>query len=266
MRSLVLVVASLAVGFGLGYVTRAPDTRGRTARDAAPAAAPRRETARPAKATLAKALQEIPAPPIATGDGVITGKVQTPQGDPVAGVTVEARAEGEGIVGDIFGEKEPLSEDEVVRRFVHWYRTSWTPRAKTVTDKDGIFALERLADGKYHLTAECEGYEVSDNTFEGHRPGASVTLVAHQLVEIRVDVVWPDGTRPERAQIESSSDQDFTSYTRDWTPEAAVVRLPAGAQKIKALCNGAESKEVTVQLEAGKTHEARLELLARIEG
>lgn len=242
-----LCLACLGAGVALGYLIRgerAPSARTVPALVAEPSPPERVHAEAP---SLRRALDEIPAPDVPRGTGRIVGTVVDDGGRPVAGVEVSA------FRVDMTGPAMPRHDlEEEVRRYVTWLRTYDVPVAQVVTGSDGAFVLDGLADEDHSVRAWVRGYDI-EHDFDEYRPGAELRLVARALVEVRVEIVLPDGTQPRSAEIRLS--WRHASGSEDWTPDSPTLRLAAGAYEVQAIVSNEDgttfqSKERTVVVEA----------------
>ncbi len=249
---LVVVLLGVGVGYLLGTMQGSGNTlrRGDTRRET-PAASKSEQSQQ--DSGLAAALAALPVPDVAARTGRITGTVSGARGDGVAGVTV--RAVLRRIEANRRDRVEPGLE-EAVRTFVRQRSLRLQTTVDATTSANGTYVLRGLTDGAYRVTASLSGFELrGGGTLT--RAGMTVDFTAHPVVEIAIDVLLPDGSRPARAWIKCKrGGQD--EITRDWYRQPGTVRVPPGSYVVAAsVRDGDELKsdavEVTVPL--GKTPE-----------
>jgi len=242
MRTLLLVLAALAAGFGAGYLARGPgDASERVARRPARDTTDPETGPRETPTGLARALAALPSPEPRRGDGRIEGTVRTTDGRPLAGARIRAV-----LVQDNGGSRWLRDDDaqprleERVRSLVRWHRER---RARTVdvfTDATGAFALTGLADGEHSVSGHVAGYEVSANGYDATtvKPGAKIEFVAYAVREVRIDVLLPDGTATDAASIMIVSEDSGDDLAVWWTPREPSIRLSPGAHTLRAAYEG----------------------------
>ena len=250
-------VAGLALGAGAVLLV-APRTPG-AAPGAAPAPgatpAPLSAAAAPAEPSAAgpsvASTSASPAPahspsPAGPGEGVITGKVTGPGGEPLAGVLVRATAADDGFEFDpdpqavLDTGAPPPHEDveELVRRYRAMLLRAKAGLQEATTDSTGAYALSGLTSKSYRLEAWLEGYRMQR---EGSDPwgvvpaGGSCDFKATRLGTVRVSVLLPDGTPAKRATISwSSTEAGGFGGSSFWTPASPVVSVDHGSFEFTA--------------------------------
>ena len=236
------VVIALAAGVGVGYLlgSNAP-TAERTKRQNQPAYDPppvERDADRP-RTKLTEALDDMPVRKFPVGKGTITGTVKTDDGKPLRGVLMRAvqrwRRSGRSYRrGQAMRPEETL--EERVRRTVEYYHRRRGTRRDAATAADGSYTIEGMLDSeKYTVQAHLEGYEFrvqTRHTSYEVSPGAKIDFVAKRIAELHVDVVMPDGTRPERVNL--TFRQKNQSETTQWTREYPSVGVPPGMYTLSA--------------------------------
>jgi len=218
--------------------------------------------------TLAGALAAIPAGSWeARGDGVIRGRVRTPSGDPVGGVTVRAEAADVDASSMIPGgpAPEPSSLEEAVRELVHRHRRRDALRREATSGPDGSYAVRGLADAEYRLRAWRDGYAVQpENLQQSFRAssGSAVNFVAEPRTRVIAHVFLPDGTAPRRARLETEG-----AGRRDemiwWDRNDPVVYLEPGSHRMRAIAGddleyASPERSVTIPVVGDTSLEFRL--------
>jgi hypothetical protein len=173
----------------------------------------------PAADPLLAALRAIELAPLASGDGVITGKVQTLDGEPVAGVTVQlAPPPNQRNVnpwyrpGDNPDPWEALPGE--VRDFVRYRLATRPPQLAAVTDSSGMFRISGLADMGYYLSASLEDFDFDYRDGRNrYEPGADTLIWAIPAIEVRI-----------RIEPVAGVDQDGLSVTHRVLSEGAWDR------------------------------------------
>lgn len=278
-RIAIVVLATFAAGFGLGYTFGPrPEARGPSRRETLPSSPQARgpaletEAAEPQR-PLQAALASIPVAEPPQGNGTIVGHVRTPAGEPVAGVLVVAtpryqaprRKYRRGL-----GAPEEPDLEEWVSRVVAGRKWSWTARREARTDSMGAYEITGLAEAEYRLKAYLEGFRV--DPARGHdsynvRPRSTVEFVAWPLLGLSVDVLTPEGSRPPRATIHCRGDAKQDEL---WLPEEPWIELRPGSYTLRASAEGgfASKEQNLVVEESGATPALvfQLERLPGIEG
>ncbi|MBP9892116.1 MAG: hypothetical protein KBG84_09425 [Planctomycetes bacterium] len=198
---------------------------------------------------------KVDAPP--KGTGKITGTVRTADGSPLPGATVTARA-----INERRGKRneKPSIEEEVeetIRRRRYADATSCVGKS----DADGKYTVEGLRDEAHWIFAELAGHQIQPSDWRvAHnvRPGAVVDFTAKPVGCVTVDVLMPDGSRPERAYVswtQRGANGGSSSSGQDWTPDDREMQLEFGAWEVRAMVGEAQehaSDSVAVVIEAGK--------------
>jgi hypothetical protein len=257
MRTLLLVLAALAAGFGAGYLSRGPgDAPERVARRPArgttdPGIRPR-ESSTDLERALAT-LAALPSPEPRRGDGSIEGTVRTPDGRPLEGVRIRAVLwpDVDKLRRTPEDDTRPRLEDDV-RRYVRWHRERWANTLDTVSDAAGAFAFTGLADADYWVSGHVAGYEVTadGSVMKEAGPGAKIEFVARTVRDVRIEVLLPDGTAAAAALIEADPEYGGEALMETWTRGQPSVRLPPGAYALDATHKGLTCEPVRVVVAA----------------
>ncbi|MHC4598839.1 MAG: carboxypeptidase-like regulatory domain-containing protein [Planctomycetota bacterium] len=208
------------------------------------------------------AIRSVPLTDVGTGEGRITGRVETPDGAPVAGVVVRA--------GPVFSREDrsprwrkgdgPPPERDLeaeIRKLIRQHKFGKAARREAVTNADGSYVLAGLGDGKYWIQAFKKGFEISPTGSKRSRKfkaGDTVNFKAKPLVGIPVDVFLPDGSEPEEADIRIGEGRSWNRVT--WRPGSPSIRLMPGSYTLTCTSGDedeyrSESQDVTVG--SGKT-------------
>jgi len=243
MRGGWITLAALAAGLGIGYLLGAArdDATTRALSPAAPSpVSPEGGAARsmPSSA-LGEAVAAIPVAPPPRGSGRITGRVVTPDDEPVRGAVVIAdRNDGPRWDWPREGDGPPPSRslEEEVRRYVEIQAWRRGASVRAESGADGTYALEGLADADYRLSAYAVGYQLRTRSNEfrpGVRPGAVVDYVATPLAEVTVDVrgLEPSARGPVMIAFAVAG---RGTESRPWTPDAPALRIAPGKYTVSA--------------------------------
>src|SRR5690349_21528152 len=220
---LAMLVLGLGAGGAVGYLL-APSAPVAPARDSgAPAAGPAARDGGAASADAgpgasaagpaARGAGAGPAAAAATGDGVITGTVAGPDGEPLAGVLVRAEplfdeagnAEAEAPHLPPGSPPPETSIAEEVRAYERGIERERAGRRDTESDATGAFALRGLPAKQYRLQAWLVGWRIEragGKEWEGVPVGGRCAFKARRLHALAVSVVLPDGKAPANATIE----------------------------------------------------------------
>ena len=242
-KAALFVLIALAAGLGVGYLlgSNTPATAERTERQDQPVYEPppvERDADRP-RTKLTEALDDMPAPQFPVGKGRITGTVKTDDGKPLRGVLVRATPRWRGSGRPYWqwlGAPREDSLEETVRRTVERYHRNRGTRRDAVTAADGSYTIEGLVGSeKYNVQAYLENYKLAAQS--GHQayevaPGAKIDFVAKPIARLHVDVVMPDGSRPERANLHFRGKN--RSEAAQWTPEYPTVGVASGTYALTA--------------------------------
>lgn len=259
-KAALFVLIALAAGGGVGYLlgSNSSATAQRTGRqDQLTYEPPRveRDPQQP-RTGLTTALDDLPVPKFPVGTGTITGTVKTDDGKPLRDVMVRAtlrwRRSGRSY-WQWQGAPPEDSLEETVRRTVEYYHRRRGTRRDATTAADGSYTVEGLVESeRYNLQAYLPDYKLTARS--GHQayevaPGARIDFVAKPVARLHVDVVLPDGSRPERAHL--TFRQKNRSETAQWDLGYPTVGVTPGTYALTATLDGdsdytAEPVEVEV--------------------
>ncbi|MGE0192580.1 MAG: hypothetical protein AB7T63_11130 [Planctomycetota bacterium] len=220
-------------------------------------------------AVFERALAELPPLDVPRGDGRIDVIVKTEDGTAVPGVRVTcvpempkdlAQPRREGWQDDVSAAQMLLDGANRLR---------WRKQAlvEAVTDAAGACSLEGLTTGKHAVTAQADGWYLRSTTRNIHEvePGATIEFTAKPRTRVRISVVLPDGTAPERAQIRFHRGNGSTG--RSWSPDRPDVDADVGTWDVSATAGDGElyrSQTEQVTVEQGRpSPEIRLLLVER---
>jgi hypothetical protein len=263
LATLGALLLGVAIGLAAGWLrfaappapaVAAPEDTPRTEETRAapvsePVVAPERSKQSP-PATLAEILATIPfegPPPV---EGKITGKVETEDGRPLAGVLVRARPVDAPSKDEDESDEEPDLE-EVVRRAVVRHRWSTAGLREARTDASGSYALDRLRGSGFHVEATHDGYETRSVQ---HRwdvaPGDRVDFVASSRIEVPVQVLLPTREPAPTAVIYCAA-RGRSHDSLGWSIRKPFIRLPPGEYAIYAVHEDLRSDEQRISVDAG---------------
>jgi hypothetical protein len=178
------------------------------------------------------------------GGGVITGTVKTKDGRPLEGALVRAEPmiewkEPESPDSDLPPGSPPSSaRGEIRRRAVEeYYARSRAGRREAVTDAQGRYALEGLADKAYNLEAWRAHYRIEMSGSEGWRTiavGRACHFRAIPVRAVRVAVLLPDGGVPEHARISWTASEGGANGSSPWRSEEPRIVLDHGTYGLTA--------------------------------
>ncbi|MCU0725634.1 MAG: PDZ domain-containing protein [Planctomycetes bacterium] len=250
-RTVFVVLLAFVAGGAIGYVAGSFDGGGAVGPRSAPApdpAVPPGGDALPPAESEGPAVGR-PAGP-ARGTGEIHGRVRTEAGEGVAGVR---------IIGEELVDEAPVPDGasltEETRILARNRARVHAGRVRAESGADGAFLLAGLADAKYVLRAEREGYEFSGPSLGRLlRPGRSVEIVAVVVVALPVRVLMPDGSVARKARVEFRAEDRELERSEEWTGEEPALRVPPGTWRAKAVAGEGDeyaSPSVSVSLAAG---------------
>lgn len=190
-----------------------------------------------------------PPPAPRLGEHSIHGRVVTDEGTPLEGVGVRVTWADEPIWSP---DRAPFEDSsppaDTLARSLGWSANWWYRRrpsfSETTTAADGRFVLDHLAEGRFEVQAWRKGYFVEPAVGGSYGRLVVVTestvgLVAHPLVAKRVVLRLPDGSSPERAQLDlQRHGVRYGGVQGTWTRESPSIRLPAGDWLITAQVDG----------------------------
>ncbi|MCZ6788249.1 MAG: carboxypeptidase-like regulatory domain-containing protein, partial [Planctomycetota bacterium] len=260
--TLILLVVMFGAGLGLGYLLG-------NSQDTITRAEPARSATRPAPGaddlvvpeggyrSLGDAIGAVPALRGETGHGIITGKVTNEEGDPIAGAVIRASqrfaSSWRGTtwqVGD--GAPEPRSLETQVRTFIARQKRVERAGREAVTDADGNYQLDDLADAEYTLAAYARGYKIEPAAGQRRnkaRPGETVDFTAAAVVEIPITLQMPGGASTEGVSISTRNLDNQRTEWRSWNARRSSLRVKPGHYEISA-SKGNELKSHKVELTA----------------
>ncbi|MHC4848112.1 MAG: carboxypeptidase-like regulatory domain-containing protein, partial [Planctomycetota bacterium] len=264
MRGIVLVVAAFAAGLGLGLILQ-DDASVRTTRVVVeqPAREPTPQLDRARTQSLRELLEAIPIDRVPSGNGAITGRVLTQDGNPLPGAVVLARphrsstgkkrATGQRPEIDIV----KLVEDRV--RSARWTRDG---SREATSDEGGRYSINGLGESIYYLHAYAAGYTIQPKGHSRLGPGGTLDFEARPSVRADVDVVVAGAGPPESANIfiTQRHDSGIRSNLARWTRKQPWIELSPGTFELRAELTGelgGKSESQTVTVEEGD-HDLRL--------
>ena len=175
----------------------------------------------------------------ATADGVITGTVRDPAGNPVSGVTITAIPVSRPLALNAAGRHARQRPHEnrdfstVAQSAIQselWRRHA---RRTATSGANGRFEVIGLEETNHTLTAFHEQYEVVTlNQRARTQPGAVIDFVARPITLVRINVLLPEGETADNAWVSWQGPHGNGGYA--WMKSASTLRLPIGACKVKA--------------------------------
>jgi hypothetical protein len=224
-------------------------------KDAPPSSEPNAEmpaAKTPARATTESRPSSIPAAghmsatPVAVetrkGNGTITGKVKTSDGQPVSNAKVSAILRDSSVVMGSYRpyeRKKKPTLDEAVAETIRNYRLNEANTRETVTDANGVYALTGLADANYSVEAGADGYAIEASSpgraWQVH-PNATLDFVAEVVIKVPIQVFLPNGTLASRATImlEKRSIHGSSSMPSAWTSDDPNIPVQLGTFTLSA--------------------------------
>jgi hypothetical protein len=220
---LLLFVAALAAGIGLGLHLRGDnDAVSRAERTAA-------------AANAFATIQAMSFPTPQEGSARVQGRVTTRDGKPLAEVSVV------GLPRPPTPTTEAEKVEDSVRAAVARHRWIAAGRREARTDAKGAFELAGLADSPYVYFADREGYRIS----RAEEPrGDAVDFVATPVRRIEFDVRLPGGEQPARAMIHALSDSRSASMI--WTPAEPSLEIDVADCDVRATFGALQSDRMFV--------------------
>lgn len=172
------------------------------------------------------------APPAdaVSGRGVVTGRVRTADGDPLAGVVVRADLSLPRRANQRITTGVPPEPDvgEMIQRMADQERFRREVRREAVTGADGSYMLSGLAEQRYLIRAYLRGFTITpeEGGSRAAGPGETCNFRAKRVAEFLAQVLLPDGTAPEVAwfHFESGGRREL----RSWRPGDPVILLGPG--------------------------------------
>ena len=220
-------------------------------------------------APLARALAELPALEIPRGDGRIDVIVKTDEGVGVQGVRVLCVPEMPKSLVRSWQDvpRDQIDSAELLLDYANRLRWGKEAAVEAVTDASGACSLEGLSQAKHSVRAQADGWQIrsaSRSTSEVE-PGSTVEFKAKQRTQVRIEVVMPDGSVPEKAQITFRN--GGSSRGGRWSPDRPDVDAEVGTWDVSATAGDGElfrSQAEQVTVEVGRPAPVvRLELVER---
>lgn len=191
----------------------------------------------PAKPTIAELLAALPAAESPRGGGVITGRVVTPEGQPVPGARIAAeRVRTDSVPDPQAADRARPMLEERLRRAIEGLQQAEADRREAVTDTEGRFRVEGLLDSNYEATASAGGYRIEpagNGTMV--RPGDRIDFIGRRVVPIDVTVLLPDGTPAPMATVRFK--RGLEDSARIWRPEHPRLECEPGRWIITAVAD-----------------------------
>jgi len=178
-------------------------------------------------------------PPKDGGDGVIDGKVESEDGDPIEGALVRAtRRIDSDLRPSSRGDRAPAldSLDDVVRTAVESYWKTRGASGEAVTASDGSYRIDGLGDGTYSMSAHADSWSVSARSSRA-MPGQTIDFIASRVIDVTIEVRLGDanGQSVEFAGVRSRTEGSRRSTTTElWSRADPRVRLMPGQYTIHA--------------------------------
>jgi hypothetical protein len=113
-------------------------------------------------------------------------------------------------------------------------------RVEARTGEDGRFRVQGLRSVSYNVSAYLEGWLFEVEPDRGVRPGVDVTVLGRPVELLEVDVLLPDGTRPEVAALtffRSSNRWQGSGDTVRWSAAEPTIRLRERDGRVRALAD-----------------------------
>jgi hypothetical protein len=215
----------------------------------------------------------------ATAEGIITGTVRDPSGNPVSGVTITAIPVSRPMALSAPGRQARQRPHEnrdfrtVAQSAIQgelWRRNA---RRSATSGSNGRFEIIGLEEVNHTLTAFHEQYEVVTlNQRARTQPGAVIDFVARPITLVRIKVLMPEGELADNAWVNWQGPHGNGGEA--WLKSAGMLRLPIGACKVKAtttlpmpmeselvertIVAGASAEPLVLQLKGRKILTARL--------
>lgn len=222
---------------------RTPPKEGRAEGEGSPSAPLPGETH--ASMALSELIGSIPAKPTLQGNGVISGRVLTDSGGPLAGVLIDLKPH-------LWFDKWPAPEDfgwkgladsghrEAFTFFV-LVKSEDERKRTTLTNESGAFRFDGLSEGiPYSVQASLEGWEIPSligSTYSLHC-GEEIQFVARRLAapNISVRCVLRDGREPADAHVTLLFPEAGRSSARhlEWLPSRREFSLAPGIYLVHA--------------------------------
>lgn len=252
----VALVVGFVAGAGFGVVVLSDDpgaappeaaydsARSRGAAEADPGAAPeatrdapRRRGVSTDDVLVENALRSAAGLPPTQGDGVVTGSVRDALAKPLPGVTITATTDPWSLDEPVEGAPDvgpDASLEDRVRRLVWEHRFREASRRTAVTGEDGTFRLEGLVAARYGLQVQLAGWQFECREDWAASPGESREFTARPVVGVAIQVVMPDGSVPDTADVWYEVSGSGSTSHHAWAPEQHQLELAAGLYTFSA--------------------------------
>ncbi|MBZ0137305.1 MAG: hypothetical protein K8I27_13140 [Planctomycetes bacterium] len=223
------------------------------------AAAPLKQETEPAPVrapggtSLSDIIATIDPPPVAAGNGVISGRVLTSTGEPLPGVNVTARPRYPDRRYAPDATLEQRVRDNI--RYERWREAS---AHAAITDDSGAYELAGLSEAEtYNVWCELDGWRFSARGQTGRvEPGATRDWTATRIFKLAVEVRMPDGSLASEARVTVHDVANDRRQSSEYLGTGAgEIQLEAGEWKIVATGGRQDeysSDEVVVRTEPGK--------------
>ncbi|MBI1849827.1 MAG: hypothetical protein HYR85_05735 [Planctomycetes bacterium] len=197
-------------------------------------------------AALRTAISTLRSADSVSTSGAISGIVKDPKGNPVAGVTIEARRASAPSYSDTrqgHGPPNRAPLEDRLRKIVESTVRDDSVRRQTTTDGDGRYVLDGISDGDFMLIAMAEGYELQNprGPWDRVQAGSTVDFVATPLAKVPVAVLAPDGSTATEAWIDfrlkarSSPSMSGGPGRQHWTSDEPVLWVKPGRYDMQAM-------------------------------
>ncbi len=197
---------------------------------------------------LARVLDRIPREPAEErGQETITGRVLTPEGQPMEGVLVRAysrrifRNAGMSRRRKGLGVLEDASLESKVASMVKTHRNALRNRRESRTDRNGEYVLSGLRkvdDVQYYLNAFAQGYEIRSKQRSSsgyYNAGDRVDFEAKAVIDISVEILLPGGESPDTATVHYTPMLSGKGRSSSpWNPEDPIIQLNPGHYVLEA--------------------------------
>lgn len=196
---------------------------------------------RVAEAAAREVVRTDAAPvPSEHGAGILEGRVETADGDGVAGVTItlerrtRPRAGGSDSSADSSSDLESVAT-RAAREAVERYSRG----RRAVSGPDGRFRFDGLPEAMWGVSGSLDGHNVrveAPGAFS-LMTGSFVTMVAEARTGLRARVSFADGGTPSSATLLVKGRGGDGSRTKvfQWAPEEAELALTPGSYSVRAM-------------------------------
>lgn len=183
--------------------------------------------------------QDDPQPPPA--NGVISGRVTTPDDQPVPGVRVTAYTTQPGPAGRL---PPALEEDDLARYLeiaVRDYRWRRAVARTTLSGPDGAYTLTGIDDRPYNVMATCDGYRLNPRGSSSVRGPATVDFEAVEVAIVAFLILDSAGNPVPEAQLSINSHMGESG--RFWDAAQPTVQIAPGTYTVSARAGELKSRE-----------------------